>query len=395
MSSDESSFKKKEMEEYIVHDEHILKMIESGLRETYFADYDAGFLETEYGVQDLEANVFKRYDSCLSHIIPWVSRCIDLSGKRVLEVGTGTGSSAAAFAHFVDSVYTFDIHEPSVRGALTRFDALGLTNIQVDLIQEDAFLETLNSHPDESIDIVLLSAVLEHQTIEERLATLTTCWRLLRDNGIMVVTDTPNLLVYFDFHSSVLPFLHMTPTDLYVRYAKHSPRNGFNKSFDDYEIKDYRELDVQISRWGRGVSYHDFELAFGSGFNDAIVASGFEKEILSWVDVCFEEELLRFFVHHKHMDVHDAFTRAALNFILKKGDEVEKRHCAAAPDFQHISSPQEMLALKGQLAGMQQLVEHKDRHLADILTSKRWKLLTSLTSPYRYLNSLVTKKQRR
>ena len=377
--------------QYYLTDQKIIAEIEQGLRATYFVEYEAGFLETELGIQDLQANVFNRYNNSLRHVVPWVARHIDLSGKKVVEIGSGTGSSTAAFAHFVDSVHGYDIHGPSVEGARKRLEILGITNTRIDIIKGEELVGRLGADHQSGVDIMLLFAVLEHQTTEERIATIATCWQLLKPGGLLVVVETPNLLQYFDFHTSLLPFCHLLPTDMYARYAQFSPRNGFNNAFRNADSLAKEELDLAITRWGRGASYHDFELALGQTYGRQLVANGFEKEMLDWVGVCLEEEVLRYYIDRRGLAIPKAFSRVALNFILQKGDDVTPCDDSNVPGYMHLTSPEEILLRDAHIKDLELHLQSRVQHLENILNSKRWKLINALSSPYRSIKNLLTK----
>jgi S-adenosylmethionine-dependent methyltransferase len=95
---------------------------------------------------------------------------------------------------------------------------LGQTNIEVRVINADTLLAQLSAnHPPDTADAVLLYAVLEHQHPLERLETLTRCWDLLRPGGVLIVVETPNRIVYFDPHTSLLPFFAMLPPEVAAR----------------------------------------------------------------------------------------------------------------------------------------------------------------------------------
>ncbi len=247
---------------------NFIPAIEQALFETYFTGYDQEFLRTEPGIIDKENHVFKRYNNSLRHVVPWLNRQIDLKGKKVLEIGCGTGSSTAALAHYVQHIEGYDIHSLAVQGARKRLEIMGLNNVRLHIIDEEALIENITEHAEGKYDIILLFAVLEHQTVVERHDTLTTCWNLLSEDGIMAVIDTPNILHYFDLHTSKLPFLHMLPSRLYARYAVNSPRSAFEKSFSDEKKISDSQLDLKIARWGRGANYHDFELALGKDYKN-------------------------------------------------------------------------------------------------------------------------------
>jgi S-adenosylmethionine-dependent methyltransferase len=90
------------------------------------------------------------------------------------------------------------------------------------------------------------------------------------------VIETPNRLWYFDHHTALLPFYLWLPDDLAFEYARHSPREPFNRGFG--EPTD--EAMLSFLRHGRGVSYHELELAIGDLEALRVVSSlgGFQME---------------------------------------------------------------------------------------------------------------------
>ncbi len=376
-------------EQYVIKDKNQLQQIEDALLTTYFTNYDQSFLDTETGREDIKANVYRRYNSALKHVVPWVANQIDLQEKAVVEIGSGTGASTAAFAHFVEKIDGYDIDKHSLDGAQARMNVMGFENVSLHLVTPEELVTALKKNHPDGVDIILLFAVLEHQTIRERHETIKLCWKLLRSGGILVVNDTPNLLYYTDLHTSVLPFLHLLPTELYVRYADRSPREGFNSCFTNFENIPLQELDTSIMRWGRGVSYHDFELALGKNHGRYLVANGFEEEILSWVDVSLEEELLRHYFLAKELDVPLAFSRVVLNVIYKKSDDIEP--CAEnIPKNIFITNMDIVRERDASIETLRENLSATETHLNEILSSKRWLVGNILSAPFRKIKTLFS-----
>jgi len=377
-------------EQYVVKDKDQLQQIEDGLLATYFTNYDQSFLSTETGKEDIKANVYRRYNSALKHVVPWVANQIDLKQKTVAEIGCGTGASTAAFAHFVQKVDGYDIDRQAVEGARARLEVMGFENVSLHLVSPEGLVAALKENHPGGVDIILLFAVLEHQTIKERHETLKLCWELLKPGGVLVVNDTPNLLYYTDLHTSLLPFLHWLPSELYARYAGRSPREGFGEGFADFETIPLQELDTSIMRWGRGVSYHDFELALGKNHGQYLVANGFEKEILTWVEVSFEEELLRQYFLVNELKVPLAFSRVVLNLIYKKSNDIP----ASDDNIPENIFIADMTVVREQDVSIQKLRDNitaTEKHLNEILSSKRWLLGNLLAAPYRKIKTLFSR----
>jgi S-adenosylmethionine-dependent methyltransferase len=112
--------------------------------------------------------------------------------------------------------------------------------------------------PERQFDIAVFHASLEHMTLQERIVSLRAVWGKIIKGGILVIAETPNRLWHIDSHTSLLPFFHWLPDDLAFEYAKFSPRKGFGDVYFNRE----EQMDHFLRR-GRGVSFHEFEIAFG------------------------------------------------------------------------------------------------------------------------------------
>ncbi len=375
--------------QYIVKDSDKLQQIEQSLLATYFKNYDQDFLQTETGKEDIKANVFRRYNNSLAHVVPWVARQIALSGKTLVEIGSGTGSSTAAFAHFVEKIDGYDIDAQALAGAQARLETMELDNVTLHLVKAERLVETLRQNHADRVDIVLLFAVLEHQTIRERYETLKFCWEILKPDGLLVVTETPNLLHYDDLHTSQLPFLHLLPSELYARYADRSPREGFGKSFQNFTSLSVEELDTAIMRWGRGVSFHDFELAIGKEHDKYLAASGFEPEILSWFDVTLDEELLRHYFIFNKLKVPLAFSRVVLNLIYKKS-EIVASELVPPPESIFVADKYLLREQNFVINSLNERLAATEKQLHEVLSSKRWLLGNLFAAPYRKLREILS-----
>jgi len=364
-------------ESYIIDDQERLDLIKEALLSTYFSERSTDFIESEWDVDDINANVFVRYNHSLKHIVPWVSKQIDLSNKVVVEIGCGTGSSTAAFAHFVDKIVAYDIDEKSIEAAKKRMDIMELKNAEFNLVQPESLAKSIINEIDEA-NIFLLFAVLEHMTVEERQETIINCWDLLPEEGLLVIVETPNLLQYFDWHTSVLPFFHFLDSDLCAKYSIKSPRKGFN---DDFSGKVFSsvEKDLKMTRWGRGISYHDFELTLGDDYDRYLVSNGFEPEILSWFGVNLEEEVLRYYVSERNLDIPSAFTRSVLNLIFKKEERPSFKSMKKPPPFKIIFNDEiQKIAMEKEV-----IIANQKEALEAVQNCFSYKLGTLLTSPYR------------
>ncbi len=286
---------------------------------TFFRKRTEEFLASEEGQRAIEAQTMGRYEEVCRSIVPWVSRHIDLKSADVLEIGCGAGASTAAFAQSCRHIVGYDIDNDGIEGARRRMEIMGITNAQLYLVEPESLLGRAKADNAGGVQVVLCYAVLEHQTLAERLATIRTSWELLRPGGLFVVADTPNRLTYTDHHTSFLPFFHMLPHELAVEYAGRSPRESFPPWIYREREKSEEAAMEALIRWGRGISYHEFELVLGD-LNALVVGDGFDPEILPLKYVTLEERLLYTYATARGLKVPPGFWRESLDVILRKPD---------------------------------------------------------------------------
>lgn len=303
-------------EHLIVTDPGILGQIREVYASTYYRAEDAEFLKTPSGQGDLDFNAFVRYNQSVRHALPWVNRVFPLRGKSVLEVGCGTGSSTAAFAQVASAVHTCDVDTRGLETARQRLRLLNIDNVTIDPVGAPAFFDIASKYR-ARFDVVLLFAVLEHQTLDERLATLRRSWEMLEPGGILVVIETPNRLVYFDSHTMQQPFWGMIEPQMLLRCRPmlNTPRSAM--VMDSILAGPADQHEIALTRWGRGISFHDVDMAIPPA-ERTVVADGYEREILDLFAVTYDERLLQAYIAERRLDVSSAFARSVLCFIMKK-----------------------------------------------------------------------------
>ena len=88
--------------------------------------------------------------------------------------------------------------------------------------------------------------------------------------GLLTVIETPNRLWYFDGHTSMMPFYHWLSDDIAYQYSKFSKRQNFNDLYNDFSDKDSV---LHFLRRGRGLSFHEFDLAISNSENLNVISS--------------------------------------------------------------------------------------------------------------------------
>ena len=294
----------------------IIDQMQAALLDTYFSVHKG-----QLAPHDLHDHVRGRFDVCRRWFVPWLQRYIDLGHTSIVEIGCGTGSTTAALAIDAKFIDAYDIAGRSIEAARRRMEIMKIGNVRFHEHHSDQLLNEMRElHLAQSVDCVVLFAVLEHQKHLERLATLRTCWDLLRPGGILVIGDTPNRLTWHDFHTSLLPFFNMLPSELALDYAVHSPRKDFRDAIAAARSRSDDDAHNTLARLGRGISYHEFELVFGH-IEAFIVGDGFDPEPLSYFGVSLETRLLYTYVKRKRLRIPSAFLRDTIEIILRKPDQ--------------------------------------------------------------------------
>jgi 2-polyprenyl-3-methyl-5-hydroxy-6-metoxy-1,4-benzoquinol methylase len=300
-----------------------LTAVEEALKKHYFPRTIWGdvkvtteeWLATEEGRRDLEDHVHRRLHAFRRQVVPWLDDAKRLSGARVLEVGCGTGASTVALAEQGARVTAVDIDPESLLVAQARCHAYGV---------EATFLETngssLHRHLEiADFDFVIFFACLEHMTYAERIDAMRTTWNALRPGALWCSIETPNRLWFFDDHTSRLPFFNWLPDELAFDYSKFSPRAPFSGA---YRQRNDESLE-SFFRHGRGVSYHEFELAMKNA-SDLDVVSCLKLHdggLFGWRNLKrMRKKAYRFesFIAAQRPDIHRGFFLPYLDLVIRK-----------------------------------------------------------------------------
>lgn len=273
------------------------------------------YLATDEGRNDLEAHIKNRLDGDRTQVIPWLDETLSLKGAKVMKIGCGTGASTVALAEQEAEVLGIDIYDGALRVAEGRCRAYGLTARFAHASAVEAFRLWGGAH----FDFIIFFAALEHMTLEERLESLRSAWRLLPTGGHLVIIECPNRLWFFDDHTSLAPFFHWLPDDLAFLYSRLTPRDLFNTSFQEPT----EEAKLVFSRWGRGVSFHDFEVALGRRVEDLPVISCLslflrEKTNTQNLHTGTVERRFEMLLHEVYPKAHRGFYLPYLDLIFKK-----------------------------------------------------------------------------
>ena len=298
---------------FIQVDQTGLLSIENSIRENYHTGWRS---ENNYSKEkykyDLNAHLYERLESDRRMIIPWLDNAATLQNKCLLEIGCGTGSSAIALAEQGAKITGVDIDEGALLVAKERAKVYGV----------DAEFRVLNAQDISStfsttkFDIIIFFACLEHMTIAERLSSLKMAWEMLPNGGLLVVVETPNRLWYFDGHTSMLPFFHWLPDELAFAYSKFSSRDNFRELYNDYSTTSKEHF----LRRGRGMSFHEFDIAIGQARDLKVISS-----LSTFEGIRYKLKKSRLERQYKSIlmsiypNIHEGFFDNDLFLIIEKG----------------------------------------------------------------------------
>ena len=282
----------------------------------YFAATPEDYLNTSEGKQDLENHLNWRTDTDRAHVVPWLASVLPLEGCRVLEIGCGTGASTVALAEQGCDVTAVDVNEGNIRAAQERCRVY-------DLKPHFTCCNATDVHkvfPSTGFGLIVFFATLEHLTYAERLAAMKSTWDMLEPGAFWCVVDTPNRLWWFDNHTAFLPFYHWLPDDLALDYAPHSDR-AFMKNYGSAKRDDAVRLD--FARRGRGVSYHEFDMALGeSGSLDVVSAMDLylrDRSLVLWAKWrASQDRKYEAILRSLGLKIHRGFYQSYLNLIVRK-----------------------------------------------------------------------------
>jgi S-adenosylmethionine-dependent methyltransferase len=235
-------------------------------RLNYFSDTPDQYLSSEEGKEDMAAHLEGRTNWNRQIVVPWLDSVCQLQGCRILEIGCGTGASTVALAEQGCDVTGVDVNEGNLLAAQERF---GIYGLNAKFLCANA-TELQKHFSFGTFDLIVFFATLEHLTYAERLLAMKGAWAMLKPGGLWGVIETPNRLWWFDHHTALLPFFNWLPDDLALDYAPFSNR-PFMKNYANVEHTEKIKLD--FARRGRGVSYHEFDLALGPSASLNVVSA--------------------------------------------------------------------------------------------------------------------------
>ena len=270
------------------------------LLETRFSNEE--YMSTEEGKNDFLDHLYRRLDYFRKRTIPWLESIRPIKNSKILEIGCGTGALTVPLCEQGARVTAIDLDEQAMKITGKRLSIYGLSAEIVKLSAVD-----IKTRFHGGFDFIIYSASMEHMTYTERIQTIKAAYEMLDDSQYIIIIETPNRLWHTDGHTSLEPFFHWLPDELAMDYAKFTSRNRFNQGFDKNSADDI----LSFARWGRGVSYHEFEVAVGRGNLKSISSM---NDFFGVPDDYFKTLLKINGPHH----IDDGFYEAVLDIALIK-----------------------------------------------------------------------------
>lgn len=294
-----------------------LNLIEASLKQNYFSKEPDGYLSTDIGKNDLMDHLILRLEENRKYRIPWLYNVKPLRNAKILEIGCGTGCSTVALAEQGAKITAVDIDDKALIDNKNRCAIYGL---DVTFLKANA-TEIARILSKEKFDIIIFWACLEHMTHDERMTAMKDTWDMLPSGSFWCVTETPNRLWFFDSHTSHLHFFLWLPDDLAIKYSRFSPWQKYRESFVECDRGTQRML--EFFRWGRGLSFHEFELTIKSATQLNVISAMMiyhrNKRVFPFLRWKYSlnyryESLLRSI----YPNIHRGFYQPYLDLIIKK-----------------------------------------------------------------------------
>ncbi len=305
-----------------------IDLLKKYLAQYYFTEANgvpSDYLKTDHGGKDMHDHLWRRQERVRLQIIPWLDSVMTLKNSHILEIGCGTGSATVPLAEQGASVVAIDIEPGSLTVARER---CLLHRVNVEFREMNA-QELVMSSKKETYDMIIFYASLEHMFLEERRKAIQQAWDRLVPRGFLTIIDSPNRLWYYDDHTSGVSFYHWLPDDLAFYYSSFSPIYNFKDKFRELNDKKIREF----LRLGRGISFHDFELALKkrlSNFNVVSSLNAFLKKKMAKAYTIYSlwnklrgrktslnERYTALLMEHMP-SIHEGFFQPYLNLIIQK-----------------------------------------------------------------------------
>ena len=145
----------------------------------------------------------------------------DFAGCRLLDFGSGCGSSAMVLSRMFPQLYIVgvDFVSEHVEVARKRAEYYGVTDRVRFALSPDS--DSLPAGIGGDFDYVVLSGVYEHLLPEERQLVIPLVWSRLRQGGMFFIFETPHRWFPIESHTTGLPFINYLPDRVAHMVCRH------------------------------------------------------------------------------------------------------------------------------------------------------------------------------
>ncbi|HMV26378.1 MAG TPA: class I SAM-dependent methyltransferase [bacterium] len=151
------------------------------------------------------------------YLIPMLEQWgVSIDGKKILEIGCGSGGVIEAFAERASK---------AVGVELNPFDYTKLNTPKVQYVTADIYDPSHRERYADKYDIILFRDVIEH--LPKKKEAFEICDTLLSENGVIFITFPPyhgpygaHQQVFSKTFLGRLPYTHLLPNSLYIKYVK-------------------------------------------------------------------------------------------------------------------------------------------------------------------------------
>jgi len=181
---------------------------------------------------------------------------ISLQGKKILDFGSGSGAFSVNLSKFgADQIIGAEVDEKLIDIAKAVIKDFEITNVQYHKIK---FIDGDYKLPFKKgeFDIVWPHSVMEHVHPLQRDFVLKELWRVLKNDGILIIDGTPNRWWLKETHTSNLYLLNYLPLKLAAFFAR---------KFSD-RVPENQSIETLLERGFRGASYWQIKRALPNSF---------------------------------------------------------------------------------------------------------------------------------
>lgn len=198
-----------------------------------------------------------RFSKATNFLIPFLTSSMDTKNKIALEIGCGKGAKAIPLSKIFKEYHGFDIVKNEIDYAKNVQRQFNFKNLFFEINEAKNLRSYLSN---KKFDVIVLYAIVEHLTIQEKIETLNMCWESLSDDGYLFIGEAPNRMLPIDYHSTKLSYFQQMPFELMKLYYENSP-NSHWKSIMRKSIKSGDFETRALYRHGLHVGFQEFDLS--------------------------------------------------------------------------------------------------------------------------------------